>query len=403
MDEIKEELNNENQSDGKSVKADRTLWVIVILMSVLAIVVGVCSSILTGYFMRRGVTPPTINSESTYEQITAVVSTRKKCICEVATGLGYTTRGSGVIMKLENNKIYIMTNNHVLNGSDMVRVRFDGEDSYSTAEVIGYESYYDVAVIAVDSSAAPYTVYELDGSDSFLPNLQYAEGDVVVAIGNAMGYGIASYDGIISRSYELIDHTDDYGTAKTVPVLRTTAAINAGMSGGALFDSNGNFVGLSTYRLAVTNNGESVADTSFVTPVSIVYPVYQQIMRYKVGNNDIGLSSTMQAFRCNDSAIGGITFYFNGYGGFTAKYVKGKLTVASLDLGTPAKGLKEGDVIVSIGSQGNMQEVSSDICKTMGNVLNYKYNGTGGSALVIEYMRDGITSSVTVDNYYRVV
>lgn len=391
---------------GKTVSSNRAVWIVLIVMTVMCVVVGICSSVLTGYFMRRGVTPPKIDSDGKYEQIAAVVAARKPCIVEVTSGPAGSFRGSGVIMKLKNDKIYILTNNHVLNNSSVVSVKFEGDDDYWHAETVGYDPYYDIAVISVPSTVAPYTVYELDGSEYFTRGVKYREGDIVVAIGNAMGYGIASYDGIISRAAELIDYTDDY--TKTVPVLRTTAAINAGMSGGALFDSDGNFIGLNTYRLANTSSNPNadyttdVEDTSFVTPVSIVYPVYKQIMEYGDGGN-INVSGMMQTYKDKqNSEIGAITFLFNGSGGFTATYKKGKLTVTSLDGGTPASGIQIGDVITSVGAGSNAVAIDNNICNTVGEFLRYRYNGASGTELTINVTRDGDAVSVGVPGYYRV-
>lgn len=391
---------------GKTVSNNRAVWIVLIVMTVMCAVIGVCSSVLTGYFMRKGGTPPTIDTEGKYEQIAGVVAARKKCVVEVTSGPAGSFRGSGVVMKLENDRIYILTNNHVLNNSSNVSVKFEGDDDYWRAEVVGYDPYFDIAVVSVPAGVAPYEVYELDGSEYFKRDAAYREGDIVVAIGNAMGYGLACYDGIISRASELIDYSDD-GDSKTVPVMRTTAAINAGMSGGALFDSDGYFIGLNTYRLANTSSSGAshdtdVEDTSFVTPVSIVYPVYKQIMEYGDGGN-INVSYMMQTMKDRqNSEIGAITFYFRDFGGFTAVYKKGKLTVSSLDLNSAARGIEVGDVIESVGVGNNKVALDNNICKTVGEFLRYRHNGASGTELSINVSRGGESVSVRVTGYYRV-
>ncbi len=382
---------------------NRLVWMVLIVMSVICLAVGVCSSVLTGYFMRRGGTPPSIDTTNKYQDISAVVALRKQCIVEVSSG---SLRGSGVITKMENGKIYILTNYHVIS-SGAPSVRFAGSDDFWVATDIGYDSYYDVAVLTVASTVAPYEVYNLDGSEFFSRNTDCAEGDLVVAIGNAMGYGIASYDGIISRKYELLEYSSG-STPKVVPVMRTTAAINAGMSGGALFDTDGRFVGLGTYRIASSStdpdagHGSDVEDTGLVVPSSVVYPIYKQILEYGASGRDINASQMMRPSKPDTSAIGALTFFFNEFGGFTAEYRNGKLTVVSLDFGTPAPGIEIGDVIKSIGS-GTAVAVTDNICNTCGELLCYKYGSYTGSKLRLTLDRSGTEVVVTVDKYYKLV
>lgn len=380
---------------------NKLLWMVIIVMTVICCAVGVCSAVLTGYFMRRGAAPVKIDPTYKYEAISAVVEARKPCIVEIESGSAH---GSGVIMKLENSKIYILTNYHVIENG-YIKVRFMGADSwYDQVDVVGYDVGFDVAVVTIASSTAPYEIYELDGSDSFSRTLSYKEGDIVVAIGNAMGHGIAAYDGIISRASELITKNND----KAVPVLRTTAAINAGMSGGGLFDTEGRFVGLSTYRMANYMPGSSssdydVEDTGYVVPVSIVYPLYKQIVQFGNGgslDNLISLSfSNTKLSAGSKTSVGSVNFFCVGFGGFTAEYRNGgKLTVVALDSGTPARGMQTLDVIKSVGVN-----VTADICALCGELLRYRYKSYTGSALVLGLSRDGNNVSVTVDDYYRFV
>lgn len=395
--EIEREIDEGHMGGGyASVKGrvhseNRLIWIVLVVMTIMCIVVGVCSSVLTGYFMRRGSTPAGINSEGAQQAVAAVVSARKSSVVEVASG---STHGSGVVMKLSNSKIYIITNAHVINGAMTPSVRFYGENNYYEAVTLGYSSYYDIAVISV-AHKTTYEVYDLDGSEYFSPDTEYADGDYVVAIGNAMSMGIAVYDGIISRSGELLKYED-----KTVPVLRTTAAINAGMSGGALFDMSGRFIGLGTYRMSsMANAGEDeshakdVEDTGFATPVPIVYSVYKHILEFGDGG-DIGMPS-LEFYKTNTSAVGAVIFRDFG---FTCEYRNGKLTVVSLDANNAPAAIREKDVIVSIGTTA----VSSDVCRMCGEFLRYRRNSSG-APLKLTINRGGVETTVTFDGYNRYV
>lgn len=376
-------------------EGNRLLWITVIVMTVLCIAVGVLSSTLTGYFMRKGAPPPVINTDNVRQEIAAVVETRKSNIVEVecrTSGL----RGTGVMTKLENNKIYIITNAHVLNGSSTASVRFDGDDDFYSAEVVGFSSYYDIAVLSVTGYNPPKGVYNLDGSDYLDSAVKYSDGDYVVAIGNAMAMGIAAYDGIVSRTSELLGYGD-----KTAPVLRTTAAINEGMSGCGLFDMSGHLIGIGTYRMTSSVEGtaghdKDVEDTGFALPISIVYPVYKQILESASGEEEAHLPS-MTLSKPRTTSVGAITFDLRGYGVFTAEYRGGKLTVVNIDANMAPAGLSFGDVITAVGSV----DITSDICATVGEFLRYRSGASRGSVMTLTLRRDGKSQAVTIDGYYR--
>ncbi len=394
--EIHDDEEDDRMSGGyASVKGskrseNRIVWIVLIVMTVICIAVGVCSSVLTGHFMRRGMTLPAINVEGDIQQnITAVVTTRKPAVAEISCG---GLRGSGVAMKRESGKVYVLTNAHMLQTSHSPSLRFDGDDSFYAGEVLGYNEYYDVAVITVVHD----DVYVL-GEENFDPTAEYKEGDYVVAIGNAMGMGIAAYDGIVSRSYEVLKYN-----SKHVPVLRTTAAINAGMSGGALFDMNGNMIGLNTYRMASTVEGsvdhkssEDVEDTGFVMPVSVVYPIYKQILDYGDGG-EIGLLDMRCFSSTNTSITGGIIFVDLG---FTAEYRGGMLTVTSIDGSNAPRNLAVGDVIYAVGSY----KVTDDLCKTAGEFLHYKKNAITGAKLRLTIKRGNDSFSAEYADIFRYV
>ena len=402
-------INNEehfDKADGpqSSGGGNKLVWIVVVVMAVICIAVGVLSSVLTAYFMRRGTTPPIINTEERKENITAVVSSRKPAITEVVCG---GLRGSGVCMRYEKGKVYVLTNAHVLgieSADDVVHskvvVRFYNEDDGYPADVVGYSSLYDIALLSVSHGE----VYIIDTPEIFIRSLDYSEGDVTVAIGNAMGLGISAYDGIISKASDVIT-----SNGKNVPVMRTTSAINAGMSGGALFDMEGRFLGLNTYRMSVTDGGDihdaskDVEDTGFVTPVSIVYAVYNRIYEYGNGGEIGGLPVISYYGSTGTTSVGGMTVTVIGAkaGTFTAEIRKGLLTVSAVDTVSPIAGMQVGDVIEKIGST----EIKApyDLCRAAGELLRYRYMAADGEKLALSLSRDGHSSSVEIDGYFGYV
>lgn len=374
--------NNGKNSDNKFV------WIVVAVMSVICVLVGVLSSILTVRFMKKGENPPAINGEPS-QQVSTVVALRKSTVVEIVCG---PLHGSGVVMKFENSKVYVLTNAHMLGSVVTPAVRFYGEDEYFDAETVGYNSFYDVAVLTV-AHEPKYTVYDLDGSEFFSPSREFNEGDYTVALGNAMGMGISAYDGIIARKSDILQYGD-----KLVPVTRTTAAINAGMSGGALYDMEGYFIGLGTYRMSTTddsagshNPANDVEDTGFVVPVSIVYPIYKQILAYGDGGETGVLN--MRYYAATTSVSGGINAIDLG---FTCEFRGGALTVATVDQNGGGD-IAVGDVITLIGSSA----VKNDFCAVVGELLKYRRTAYTGTTLKLTLLRKGATIVKTYDGIFK--
>ena len=386
---------------GKKVaeRSNKFVWIVIAVMTVMCLAVGVCSSVLTAHFMRSGSKPAVISTDGAVQQnIAAVVTARKPCIAEVRCG---SLAASGIVMKREGKEVTVLTNAHVIAAYVTDRqealVRFYGEDGYhQNVTVVGYNEHYDVAVLNVECNT-DYEVQNLDDPEFFSPDLDYNEGDYVVSIGNAMGMGVACYDGIISRKSELLECKELFGSSnkKTVPVVRTTAVINAGMSGGGVFDMKGRLVGLGTYRLAnsagvgeVGDSSTDVEDTGFATPVSVLYPVYRRIL--EVGGGGEVPVTFVNAKKTQSSAVGWLGLPF----GFNCEYRRGKLTVSSLDSASPASGVCENDVVTRIGDY----EVTDDICATVGELLAYNKRGMGAE-LVIKLARAEDILSYTADGY----
>lgn len=380
---------------------NKMLLITVIVMSVLCIVMAVCSSIITAHFMRSGEKPPVINAGDIQQNIAAVVETRKSCVAEISCdGL----RGSAVITKREGSTVYAVTNAHVLRGyvenGFKPLIRFYGEDEfYEASAVLGYDLFYDVAVFTVDHETK-YTVYNLDGNDEmFSPDVAYNDGDYVVSIGNAFGFGVAAYDGIISRKSELLECVELFNgdnKKKWVPVMRTTAVINAGMSGGAVFDMQGRFVGLGTYRMSSTlgvdtdsgNSSNDVEDTGFATPISVLYSVYKRILNAADGG-EVGIMP-VRLQKPNTTTIG----FVGTDCGFSCEYRNGELVVVAKDVATPNPNVEIGDVITHI----NGKPVTTDICAVVGELLKYNKGGAGNS-LSFSATHGGHAFSFTVDEY----
>jgi serine peptidase DegS len=168
--------------------------------------------------------------------------------------------GSGVIMRSDG---YILTNEHVVSGVDDIAVAlWDGR--FASAEVVGVDPATDLAVLKV----------ELDG----LPEAPLAEdrqprvGDVVLAIGNALGLSHTVTLGIVSATGR-----NDLRAQLYEDFIQTDAAINAGNSGGALVNVEGEVIGINTRNLSRAVGGQNIG---FAIPIASARDVMQQVIEY---------------------------------------------------------------------------------------------------------------------------
>lgn len=140
--------------------------------------------------------------------------------------------GSGVIVSADG---YIVTNNHVVEGADELKVSLSDEREF-TAEVVGTDPKTDVAVIKIQADSLPAAI--LADSDKL------RVGDIVFAVGNPLGVGQTVTMGIVSAKGRSVGILGDIGGYEDY--IQTDAAINMGNSGGALVDARGRLVGVNS-------------------------------------------------------------------------------------------------------------------------------------------------------------
>lgn len=171
--------------------------------------------------------------------------------------------GSGVIITTDG---YIITNNHVIDRADAIEVKLNDNRLFD-AVVVGTDPTTDLAVLKIDADNLDYVEY----GDS--DNLKL--GEWVLAVGNPFNLTSSVTAGIVSakgRNLGLLD--DDY---RIESFIQTDAALNPGNSGGALVDSRGLLVGIST---AIYSYSGNYAGASFAVPVSIVKKVVEDLIEY---------------------------------------------------------------------------------------------------------------------------
>jgi serine protease Do len=227
--------------------------------------------------------------------------------------------GSGVIV---DTKGYIVTNRHVVEKADRIRVKLQDENPASPghdAKVIGMDQETDLAVIKIEMDR-PLPVAKLGNSDGM------QVGDWVLAIGSPFGLQETVTAGIVSAKGRNIVPNRQFQS-----FIQTDAAINPGNSGGPLVNMAGEVIGINTAILTETS---SYAGVGFAMPSNTVAQVYNQLIgpEHRVARGSIGIEFAAQP----NPAIAHI--YGTG------------VTVSNVISGSPADqaGLKIGDTITTI-------------------------------------------------------
>lgn len=179
-------------------------------------------------------------------------------------GNGGTATGSGFLI---DDAGTILTNAHVVDGSEAVTVKLGEDGETLDAEVVGADDSTDVAVLRVDPDkvqAAPLRIGDSDAA---------TVGDAVVAIGNPFGLDRTVTTGIVSGLQREISAPDGFTISD---VIQTDAAINPGNSGGPLISSVGEVLGINS-QIATAGGGGSVG-VGFAVPINTAQRVADQIL-----------------------------------------------------------------------------------------------------------------------------
>ena len=270
--------------------------------------------------------------------------------------------GSGIIIAKNDDELLIATNNHVVAGADEIIVTFS-DGSESSALIKGTDATADLAVIKADladinkDTLEEIKIVEMGNSD------EVKVGEMVIAIGNALGYGQSATVGYVSAKDREVQVSDNY-TYRTMVLLQTDAAINPGNSGGALLNLEGELIGINTVKYA----DYKVEGMGFAIPISRAKPIINELKNREILTVEeqgfLGVFPTDVTEKISEALNMPIGVF---------------LTTVEEASAADEGGLKEGDIIIKINA---IEITSSDQLREMISSIR------AGTEIDIDFMRN---------------
>lgn len=300
----------------------------------------------------------------------SVVAITSKVIYESQTWFGPMQRegmgsGSGIIVGKNDEELLIVTNNHVVEGAEELKVTFIDQNAVD-ASIKGTDSDSDLAVIAVPlTSISSDTLSQI--AIATVGNSDHVKvGQGVIAIGNALGYGQSVTVGYISA----LDRTVQTEDGVSRNLLQTDAAINPGNSGGALLNMQGELIGINSAKYSSTE----VEGMGYAIPISKAQDIIDTLMTRKTRTQVADEDQGYLGIQCKN--IDSITSQQLGMpqGVFIYKIVEGGAASQS--------DLREKDIITKFDGQ------SIKTYDDLTNMLRYYEGGTAVS-LTVQSVENG--------------
>lgn len=284
------------------------------------------------------------------------------------------SEGSGVIYKKQGGTAYIVTNNHVVAGSNALQVLLS-DGTKLTATLVGTDEQTDLAVLKIDSAKVSEVADFADSS-------KIEPGQAVLAIGSPLGseYATSVTEGIISATKREVDATDESGNSLgKATVIQTDTAINPGNSGGPLVNLAGQVVGINSMKLASSSDGTSVEGMGFSIPSDTVVSIINELEKNgkverpalgvtMVDLSNVSTSDQSSVLKLPTSVSGGVVVMGTTDGSAAAE-----------------AGLKKYDVITKIDDT----EIAGS-----GDLRDALYKHKVGDTIKISYYRDGKEKTV---------
>lgn len=272
-----------------------------------------------------------------------------------------TVSGSGVFI---SDKGYILTNNHVIQGAQDIKITLSSGEQQSVT-LVGSDQYSDVAILKTEGIIP--AVATLGNSDVLSP------GESVIAIGSPLGdFTNTVTVGVVSATGRSIDTGNGYQIEN---LIQTDAAINQGNSGGPLVNLAGEVIGINTLIVRSSQTGTVAEGLGFAIPINTAQAVAKQLIEFGyLARPYIGIN-----FQAITPAIASAYRLPVDWGVYLTR----------IAAGSPASqaGLKVGDIITKIDDTAIDESHS---------YLNILYTYKPGDTIALEINRDGQALTINV-------
>lgn len=374
-DIIKEEVTVNKPKKSSKKKNDSSVAVVLIFSIFLSFVCGAIGA----YLMVSNYTVESVVKNITTSELveTSISTSVDKVYGSTVVIVAYkngklVSTGTGFVYKKDNKNAYIMTNNHVIDDADSVKVEFNDKSEKIEAKILGGEVYSDIAVLTIDAKEAVDAVEIGKSEDIKL-------GDTVFTVGSPMGitYKGTITKGIVSGKDRMVEvnltgNTTDY----YMKVIQIDAAVNPGNSGGPLCDVSGNVIGIISLKIVK----DEVEGMGFAIPIEDALKYANaieeggEIARPYIGISMLDLSEEYYLWQNRITIPDG---------------VDEGIAILEVVSGSPADkaGLKKGDIIVKLGDAdvGSLAEFRYEL-----------YRHDIGEKVSFTYYRNGKKDSTTI-------
>ena len=374
-DIIKEEVIVNKPKKSSKKKNDSSVAVVLIFSILLSFVCGAIGA----YLMVSNYTVESVVKNITTSELveTSISTSVDKVYGSTVVIVAYKngkliSTGTGFVYKKDSKNAYIMTNNHVIDDADSVKVEFNDKSEKIEAKIIGGEVYSDIAVLTIDVKDVGDAV-EIGNSE------ELKLGDTIFTVGSPMGitYKGTITKGIVSGKDRMVEvnltgNTTDY----YMKVIQIDAAVNPGNSGGPLCDVSGKVIGIISLKIVK----DEVEGMGFAIPIEDALKYANaieeggEIARPYIGISMLDLSEEYYLWQNRITIPDG---------------VDEGVAILEVVSGSPADkaGLKKGDIIVKLGDAdvGGLAEFRYEL-----------YRHDIGEKVSVTYYRNGKKDSTTI-------
>ena len=377
MMEEKNFINEEKNLEQKNNKGNKLFEGI--LIGILLITIGACGM----YFVLQTLPGTTIVNKSEKEVTVnenGIADAVEKVYDSVVIVNVYKNQkiygsGSGFIFKRDGNKYYVMTNNHVAENADSIKVILSDDTTYDVT-LVGMDKYLDIAVLSFESNK-DHSISEIGSSTNS------RVGDTVFTVGAPIDSSVYSWTvtrGILSgkdRKVTVSTNSNSNAADYIRTALTTDAVINSGNSGGPLCNSNGEVIGITNMKLVSTG----IEGMSFAIPIDDAMQYANKLI------NGEDVSRPAVGITMSDIANSAYLYYY--YGIRLPENVESGIIVTSVVKDSPAQkaGMEAGDIVTELNGTkvGSMAEFKYEL---------YKYKP--GDKIKIKINRDGSEKELEV-------